>query len=77
MVSTDRSRLQPGAEFGDRSRRIDDTGNPGIGAPYYPPAGLDGPQPGIILVLTIAWRITPPAIIGNDGDNIGAVVDIL
>ena len=63
----------PGEGLGDVTLRVDDTGNAGIGTANDPVAGLDGAEAGIVPMLEMAGGVAPPAVVGNDGNEVGPV----
>src|SRR5258708_39746585 len=68
--------LQPGLRVDDIAPRVDHAGDACIGAAYQPASCFYRSQAGIVLMLPVAGGIAPPAIIGDNGDQVGAVADI-
>src|ERR1700683_3649551 len=55
------------------SGRVDKAGDAGIGAPCHPAAGFDATESCIIFMLPETTGISPPAVVGNNGDQVCSV----
>src|SRR5690606_13040449 len=54
------------------ARRGNKAGNAGIGAAGYPAPGFNSAQPRVLQVLPVAFGIAPPAVVGDNEQQVGA-----